>query len=68
MEASWSVEAIRGFLPPSSVGLLSLGVAVLAHFIFHLGFVGLSAFPSGCMLCWLQQCAGWGDLVDYCLE
>lgn len=44
------MEAIRGFLPPSSVVLLSLGVAVLAHFIFHLGFVRLSAFLSGCML------------------
>lgn len=61
------MEAIRGFLPPSSVGLLSLGVAVLAHFIFHLGFVGLSAFPSGCMLLVAAVCR-MGDLVDYCLE
>lgn len=45
MEASRSVEAIREFLPPSSAGLLSLGVWLfLLIFTLHLGFVRLSAF------------------------
>lgn len=51
MEVSRGVEAIRGFLAPSS-GVCSFSgfVAVVAHFFFHLGSVRLSAFFSGCVL------------------
>ena len=57
MEASRSVEAIRGFSSSKQYGLALFGVWLfLLIFIFHLGFVRLSALFS--KLCSLLLVAG----------
>lgn len=51
MEASRSVEAIRGFLPPSSAGLLSLGVGLFLLILFSIWVLsGCQLSFSGCIL------------------
>lgn len=58
-----SVEAIRGFLSPSSVGLFSLWACGCSCSFFL--STGLSAFF---FCCWLQELAKWDDLIAHCLE
>lgn len=69
MEVSRGVEAIRGFLAPSSVGLFSLWVCGCSFsflsFIRVLSGYQLSFQAVFC--CWLQELAKRGDLVASCL-
>lgn len=66
MEVSRGVEAIRGFLAPSSGVCSSFGfVAVLARFFFHLGSSGYQLSFQAVFCCWLQEVAKWGDFVAY---
>lgn len=43
-------------------------VDVLAHFYFPFGFCQATFLFRLYFCFWLQECAKWDDLVDYCLE